>query len=251
VNLAGLVRKDFVVCSADLGRLIQCPAAGVYVAEERDKPTFPMWHGIFVHRFLEYCVSRGHDEALRYIRGKKMRRTVACCEAIDPEQLYYGEVEVGWCHDPFDATARRMSHGEWGFIQIDREQFGKADLAVSPEQDVRLSRPLIGDYKCGGSDLKPRESFQLLGLAAAFVAENPCWEEVDVALAGVMGSGEIVWRTQVVDVIDLRRYTDLARKIHLNVMENRQQADSGHVPEFVRGGECNRCKLRSHCPAWM
>src|SRR2546428_787542 len=66
----------------DFPRLAQCPAAGALALRggQKEKPTFPMWRGIFVHRFLEYAVTRGRQAALEYIRSKNMRGLAPWCE---------------------------------------------------------------------------------------------------------------------------------------------------------------------------
>jgi hypothetical protein len=240
-----LKRRDFIVCSRDLDRLEACPGAGVYVLPRKPKTTYPQWYGIFVHRFLEYCVDRGHEAALEYIRAKRIKGAVRTCERIDPEQLLYGQVEVGWCHDPFDDTSRRVPWSLMPTVDVTREQFGKADLVV----ELDVPRPLIADYKCGGHDGRPATSSQLLGLAAAYRAETGV-SELDVAIAGVMSSGEVRWATQTVDGCDLDRYVERALRAHRRVLAARTRADEGAQPEFVRGSVCTWCSLHTACPAW-
>lgn len=247
--LDGLRRKDFTVTSANMVTLEACPGAGVYVPTTRPKAHFAMWYGIFVHRFLEKCVTHGHELALEYIRTKKMKKAVACCEAIDPEQLYYGEVEIGYGHDPLDDTARRIPYSLMDTIDVEREQFGKADVLVS-DPTMADGRPLIADYKCGEIKTPPSESTQLLGLAASHRAEVKC-TEIDVALVGVRSNGDLEWHTQTVDTIDLDDYVDRAKRLQLRVVDDRRRADEGIQPEFVRGDQCSRCNSKSVCPAWL
>lgn len=240
-----LKRKNFTICSGVLDRLEQCPASGVYVSPYKEKPHYGQWYGIFVHRFLEYCVTRGHDAALAYIRSKKMASAVRTCERIDPDQLYYGEAEVGWGHNPFNDTARRIPHAVMETIDWQTEQFGKADGVIT----CGVPRPLIVDYKCGepgGPD--PADRPQLLGLAASFRAESQA-KEIDVAIGAVRGTGEIVWKEQTVDSNDLDRYVDRTKTVHLRILEDRQRADAGIVPDFVKGDQCDWCNIKSLCPA--
>ena len=241
----GMVRKDFVVCSSVLDRLTACPGSGVYDAVAKEKITFPQWYGIFVHRFLEYCVTQGHAYALAYVRTKNMPSVIKCCEAIDPDALYYGQAEVGWCHNPFEDTSRRLFHGEWDSIDARVEQFGKADIVV--EEGVDL--PMIGDYKCGEIDKMPAERSQMMGLASSYRAEAGV-KELDISIAEVRSSGEINWYIQTVDDQDLKRYIDHTRDVQLRIVDDRKRADRGHDPEFVKGDQCKWCKLKPVCPAW-
>ena len=242
----GLIQKDFVLTSEAIPKFEACPGSTCFIAEERPKTTFPQWHGIFVHRFLEYCVDRGHQQALDWIRTKKMKATVACCEAINPDHLLYGQTEIGWCHDPFEHFSRRVPFSLMATRDPRTEQFGKADIVV--EHDV--IRPLIGDYKTGKLKIEPAESTQLLGLAASYQAETAHKGSVDVALIEVKQSGELVWHVQEVDPPAIARYVDRAKRLHLRVLEDRERAKAGAWPEFVRNDQCQNCNLKPSCPAW-
>jgi hypothetical protein len=243
--MKGMVRKDFLVCSAQLGRLEACPGAGVYSSAGREKITWPQWYGIFVHRFLERCQTRGYEAALEYIRSKHMKRAITTCERIDPDGLLYGAAEVGFLHDVFDDTSRQIEWDLLSHADKSREQYGRADLIVVNG----VPRPLIGDYKCGGADEDPAESTQLLGLAAAWRAKTGD-QEIDLAFMGVMSTGEIEWTVQTVDKSDLDCYVDRSRTVHERILGTRRRAEEGSEPAFVRGDHCEWCRLQEHCPAW-
>ena len=72
--------KNFVPTPYDLATIEVCPASRVFVGP-REKPNFAMWHGIFVHRFIEYAQTRGRDAALAYI-NKKNKRIAEILEVV-------------------------------------------------------------------------------------------------------------------------------------------------------------------------
>jgi hypothetical protein len=244
-----IVRKDFVISSSSLGRLEQCPAAGVFRQTTKEKPSFPQWYGIFVGRFLQYAVERGREAALAYVYTKKMKGVHNVCERIDTDALPVGRCEVGLAHDVIRDRGRELLPGaRSNDLDVYSEQYGRADLLGELEGGVSL----IVDYKMGDiSELNPAEFNQLLGLAAALRgAQGRSPAGYALALAQIRSTGHVDWAVSRVDDAHLDRYAERARLVHLRVLEDREHADSGRSIDFVPGAECTWCELRPDCPAW-
>lgn len=254
----GLKRRDFVVTSSTLDRLEACPGAGVFDVVEREKPGFPQWHGIFIHRFLEYVVTKGHDAALTWIRTKKMKATVACCEHIDVDALPTGVPELALGHNPIDDTARELpdSRSLTTIMDVNTEQYGRADLVSDAQDRVSFdgeTKPLITDWKSNlvVKHAHPDRSTQLLGLAASLRAIHG-YPAIDVALAGVWRTGEIDWAISTLTAAQIDPYVERARRVQLRVIDDRERADRGISPEFIRSeAGCQWCNCQPFCPAWV
>ena len=258
VDLPGLKLLTSPVTSAALDRFEVCPGSAVYRPTAKEKISYGAWHGIFVHRFLEYTITKGYDAALAYIRTKRMLKTVRTCEQIDVDALPNGVPEIGWAHNPIDDTARQLPNVRALSNVMDAtiEQYGRADLVSFDSRDRKYfdgeSRPLITDWKTGAVDgsTRPDQNSQLLGLAASMRADTG-HAEIDVALAHIPQSGEVAWTISTLSKQHLDAYVVRAKRVQLQVVRDRNWAARGIAPEFVRSDEaCTWCKCRPHCPAW-
>lgn len=242
-----LVRRDFVIGSAGIATYEQCPGLGVYALEGGDDEFKPwLWWGIFLHRFLEYAKTRGRQAALDYVRPKLGGRLNRVCAAIDVEQIPDGATEVPLAHNPFDDSGRVLPKGRWGTAGMDWriEQYGRADVLAE-----RRGLPMVIDYKSGkGPHGNPAESTQLLGLAAA-ARRVKGTDGAYVALVGVEGNGDLHWRIARLDRGDLDSFATRARLIHERIIDDRERADRGIEPDFVKSPLCEGCDARPVCPA--
>ena len=240
-----LVRKDSAVCSNDMARLEQCPAARVLRRRKdlKEEMHFGMWWGIILHRFLEYATNKGPDAAREYIASKKWVKLKALCASIDLDQIPPGRAEVAFAHHALGGTAREL-FGQWAMKQMDRtqEQWGKADLLSEVSE-----RPLVADYKSGEITEDPLDNTQMLGLGASVMLAQGV-PEVDVALVKVHSSGDMEWNTQTMDAEVLADYETRARRLQLNVIDTRQAVDTGSPVAFNPGDACCHCEMRTWCP---
>jgi len=243
-----LLRKDFTICSSNLELLEACPATGCYVLEERSKSEPWHWWGIFLHKFLEIAVDQGREAGLAYLRSKKgymAKKVLVVAAKIDVDSIPPGDTEVGFAHDVFADSARRLSSstGTLGLAK-EREQYGRADLLVPS------TIPMVVDWKSGLKDaVDPQDSTQMLGLQAAVRAEAGA-KEVDIALVGVLSSGELRWNVARISQAIHQRFLDRTRQVHLRVVQDRQRLDAGVEPEFIRSDHCDDCNLKPECPAY-
>ena len=253
----GLKRRDFVVCSSQLGRLEQCPASGIYERAAKRRTNYGQWHGIFVHRFLEYTFTKGVAAALAYVRSKNMPKVIRCCEGIDLDALPKGIAELGWAHNPATDTSRQLANHcrLRSNMDFSTEQFGRADLVAYDGRDRAtldgIDRPLVIDYKSGldTADADPGGNTQLLGLAASLRCELKC-DKIDVALVGVQGTGRLDWVIATLTNDHLDAYVSRARRVQLRVVADRQRADEGIAPYFAPDPEhCRWCQCKPVCPA--
>lgn len=246
-QIALLYPKRFTFTSATLAKLEACPAACVFNGP-KSETTGGMWYGIFVHRFLEYVTSKGPDRALAYIRskaatGKSAANALKCCEKIDLAAIPMGEAEVGYAHDVWQDTSRRIfGRHDWA---KEHEAYGKADLLFYEADGT----PHVADYKCGWLDGDPNDSTQLYGLACAVRAESNA-PVVKVSLVGVASDGALHWNTAALDEPRLDYFRDRLQRTHLQLADARDAwFERQEVPEFRPGSHCNSCHNQKVCPA--
>jgi hypothetical protein len=205
-----------------------------------------MWYGIFVHRFLEYAVTKGHSEAIKYIKSKgtaskgSARNAMNTCLKIDLDQIPMGEAEVGLAHDLINDVSRRVYGRHDKATRY--ESYGKADLIFSDDLVH------IADYKSGWLDGDPTNHPQLLGLACAVRKEKKV-ETLKASIVGVASSGEMHWNTVVYPPAHLDAFETRMKRVHLRVLSDRDAFNAGVNPEFVPGAHCNRCGCQPVCPA--
>lgn len=254
-----LERKDFVVSSTQLEKIEACPATGVYVARGIEKKAnFQQWYGIFVHRFLQYAITKGREEALAYVYTKKMKGVHSVCEKIDVDSLPMGQVEIEFAHNPIEGTSRRLPKNQGiRSADPDMEQYGRADLIEEPSPI-----PHVIDWKTGQlGDRHPARETQLLGLAASIRGQlSDPWgltppgltrseNGYKVSLVGIHATGDLEWATTTLDDVAIDAYEERARRVQLRVIQDRKDADTGRTPAFVKGAHCMYCDLKPICPA--
>lgn len=215
-----------------------------------------MWRGIFVHRFLEYAVTRGRQAALEYIRSKNMRGLAPWCEKIDTDALPRGEMEVGFAYAALEGTSRRLKRSPRPDADPTAEQCTRVDHLAE-----RDGMPWIIDYKSYDvSDLDPSTSDQLLGGALAVRGQwqdawgiSPNGQERPrgyfVSYVGLLGDGRAQWRTSQLSDAHLDRFAQRSRQVQLRVLDSRWRYDNGQQLTFQVGPCCDRCSVAPLCPA--
>lgn len=250
-----LGRGKRAVTFTDYQRLEQCDAArGLQLyGAPKEKPSFPQWRGIFIHRYLQYAVERGREAALVWARTKKLKGFVKLCEAIDVEALPEGRTEVAYAWCPESRSSREV-HG-WD-LDPGAEHYTRVDLLAEA-----YGCPHVVDYKSGSlKELDPVSSEQLLGGALAVRARwSDPWglgsagsvlpDRYFLSYVGVESDGSLRWRTACIQNAQLDQFEQRSRQIHLKVLDSRQRYDRHEPLQFRTGPACGRCELAPLCPA--
>lgn len=241
-------RSSLSVAALDLWEA--CPAAGVFSGPGR--PTHGgMWYGIFVHRFLEYAVNKGHAAAVKYIQtkaasGQTARRAAETCLRIDLDALpKMAEAEVTLAHDQGSDTVRRLL-GRHERPCPTWEVASRIDMLFHDADGV----PHIVDWKTGtlpyGGDAAVSPQTAGLGLAVAREAGVPATR---ASLVGVEKTGALRWRTVELDAELLRNFRERLQTAHAHAREARLAFwANGTVPEFRPGPQCADCPALRACP---
>lgn len=216
-----------------------CPAARVYRGTKR-APSHAMWHGIAVHRFIEYALRRDRDYALAYIRNKFPRR-LKFCESIDLEAIPAGTPEPQFVIDPreqfallVDAQSVRAEAAARDHVIV------KGDLLVDGE-------PWAVDFKTGKHEVDPRGPQAMLEALAVWLHfKRPATVRTTVLRITKGGPPPVHtdWSTPEL-VASLKR----VRRVHLQVLETRAEFyQEALEPDFAPGDHCYRCDARLTCP---
>ena len=230
----------FLPGSAGLSQFELCPGSACF----RGPPgptSNAMWYGIYVHRFLEYAVNRGHKSARDWLNtqcGSTSARSV--CSRIDLTMLpRLATAEVPLLYDPFSRLTRRR-HYKAGNPNI--EWYGRADF-IAEGSCVHLV-----DWKSGSGDpTPPMESDQLLGMAVALHYEGN--KRVKISHGQVQSDGSIRFASAVLEQPALVALGDRLAKVRLRIIVDRQGWELGRaVPDFVPGPHCQWCDLKPECP---
>jgi hypothetical protein len=232
--------RNFVLTPHDLGRVEHCPAAAVYVPIERDKPSFAQWHGIGMHKFMEYVATNGRDVALKYIR-QKFPRMYKQCAAIDTDAIpANGMQEVQYV---IDTAAGSCLIGDYADAEPDKHFYGRADIVWEDKDGWH-----VADYKTGAAiGILPGTSWQIKTLAAGM------WMEAgrpDLVHGHIIVLPSMAWRDCVFSGEQMEKHAAYLRKVHLTVLETRAELrDEGIEPPFIKGEYCGYCDIRKTCPA--
>jgi hypothetical protein len=248
-----LVRSRSPLLWTAFPRYEQCPAACAYsIRGPKERVHFGAWWGIFVHRFLEYCQTRGRRAALAYVGGKKLKGLFQTCASIDVDALPEGQVELAQAFDPVTGHAEQVSRRA---RLTESVQYGIADLLAD------RGGPWVVDYKTGEAPDNPGEHPQLLGaLIAARARWSDPWSLSPPGLerpryyfssfARVFASGEVQFKTAHLTDAHLDKFQQRARRVHLAVLNWRQRLDHGEPIPYQAGPACGSCPLSPVCPAY-
>lgn len=210
-------------------------------------PHAAQWHGIAVHRFLEYVHKRGREAALAYI-AHKFRRLHAFCAALDITPIPPGEPEVQFLIDPAEGTAIMLSEHDNVAHEADWRQH--ITVKVDHVAHDHTAGVWVIDYKTGKNhDVGKRlAQMQLEALAA--------WLALDRPAHGARASIMQVSKESTSIVEDLRwSATEMAQTLrrvacaHATLVQERvTYTQTRKLPLPVVGDHCNTCDVYPVCP---
>ena len=206
----------------------------------------PARKGTAIHDFLENCVKKNRDEALRLVP----QEFYDACEVIDITALPAGNpeswrVEVAFAYDWRAGTARILgegmgrNYGELGPNEIP----GAVDVA-----GVTADASVIYDYKTGRAAQEPPEAhwqLKFLGLASATAYGK------DEAHVGLIRIWDSITHFEVghFDALDLANVRHQIVDIMERVEDAMATVARGALPELNVGGHCTYCPAFRICPA--
>jgi len=240
---SGLRTKNYILSPNDIDRNEVCPAARVYTGP-RPKPHPAMWHGIFIHRFLEYSLTRGKTAALAYIKSKRNKGVINVCSKINTDlipQHAVPELKI-----MVDTQARSAECSEREFADPDKHILGTADIVYRNDGDeVEWN---VDDYKSGDQHgVVPEGNTQLLTLAVG-VALMQDVDRVNASIVDVVKTGALVWHRTTYTEKMLRKHYARMRRVHLMTLETRAEcAEEGAEPDVIPGPHCRGCRATSVC----
>jgi len=235
----GLTFRNFTLAPHDIGRIELCPASACFVGPKTDMHP-GMWHGIFIHRFLQYVIERGREEALKYIKSKRQRYVLDLCTRMDLKSLPLDgipEMNIAINTETLVGEAMERDVAEAG-----RHVVGRADIVFYNDGWN------LGDFKTGKPvTIDPRESVQLLTLGTGLSLMNDC-EDVKLSLINVLKTGELAWNTKLLPAKKVRAHAKKVRRVHLLALEIRDEyKQEGIEPEFHPGPHCYGCRAEKSC----
>lgn len=235
--------KPFTLSPNDIDRAEVCPYSRVIVGP-KPKMHPGMWYGIFVHRFLEFALTKGHAQALAYVKSKRNKNVINVCSRIDINQIPgHAMPEMTLAIDTENRTAEVVN--DWEDAHADRHVAGKLDLLY--KDDLWH----VADYKTGESHgLVPENSTQLQTLAlgvSLLQGEAP----IRASIIDVLSTGQLVWHTATFSRKRLQKIGDRIRHVHLEVLESRAEYADGLELEQVPGTHCQGCRAQSVCTSYV
>jgi hypothetical protein len=240
---SGLRAKDYIMSPNDIDRNEICPAARVYVGP-REKPHPGMWHGIFIHRFLEYVLTRGHTAALAYVKSKRNKGVINVCSRIDVSKIpshAIPEMKI-----MVDMEARTAEASEREFAEADKNILGTADIVYRNEGAAVEWN--VGDYKSGTEHgVQPEGNAQLLTLAVGIqLMQNV--ERVRGAIIDVAKTGDLIWHPTIYTEKHLKTHMARMRRAHLLTLETRDELRHEKIePDVIPGPHCRGCRASTVC----
>lgn len=239
--------KPFTITPNDVPRCEVCPASRIFVGP-RDKPTHAMWHGIALHRFIEYAKTRSREAALLYI-GKKFKHKLELCKKIDVDSIPDGEYEPQYVID----IERRIALTVHDHADADPAEhvYMRGDVVWETASAFH-----VADYKTGDpakQKLRAADNVQLLTIATAvWLERNEVPSGVHAELVSVSSDGVMHWgkNAALFSADQLRAHLKRLRRVHLEVLETRAEYhQEGVEPDFVPGPHCYGCRARLACDA--
>ena len=240
---SGLRDRDYVMSPNDIDRNEICPAARVYIGP-RDKPHPAMWYGIFIHRFLEYALTRGRTEAIAYVKSKKNKNVINVCSKIDVSKIPQHAIsEMKIMTDPELGTSEAS---EREFADPSRHILGSADLVYRNENDDVEWH--VDDYKTGTDHgVVPENNSQLLTLAVGIHLMQGA-PEICGSIVDVVKTGDLIWHSTVYTEKILQTHLARMRRVHLLTLETRDELRQEKTePDVIPGPHCRGCRASTVC----
>ena len=224
--------------AGDIEPVENCDAAAIVTAKRG--PIHPaMWHGIFVHRFLEYYQTKGRDAALRYI-ARKNKGAANVCRALDPKDIPRGDPEQGFIIDPEAGTGQLAVYAD---ADPNVHIFCKTDL-VRVESNMR---PVSTDYKTGDRtyNVQTGPQFIVEGVALWLAFDRP--PEVGVEVINItIGKPRTYRHNFTAD--ELAQHLARLKRVHAKLVVVRQETVIDNLdPAFTPGEHCRSCRARFEC----
>lgn len=238
----GTKTKNFVLTPHDLGRMEACPASTLFVPLEKEKPSFAMWWGIGVHKYLEFAKTTGKPQALAYMR-RKFPRMVSYCEKLPVEDIPDGETELQLL---IHTESRSAFVGDYSDAMHDEHFYARADLIYCESTTGSLLH-WVADYKSGDAkDVYPATSPQIKTLCAAkWLLEG----KPNFIGGQIIPLKTFEDRRYIFTGLEMEAHLAYVRRVHLIVQETRSEfREEGVAPEFVPGAHCRGCDIHSQCP---
>lgn len=242
-----LIAKNFVLNPSDIERVEACPASRVFVGPKEDMHP-GMWFGIFIHRFLEYCVTRGRPEALAYIE-RKNKRLLPTCTRLKVDALpENGLPELNFIIDLVNNTADAADHD---MALPEQHIFMRTDLVFRDEDDDLWT---VWDYKTGNKGdtyekIVPKGNVALRSAAAALSLMHDV-DDVRGAIVTIDSkSGELVPESAIYRRKTLKKHVARLRHAQLLTLETRAEfLEEGIEPDYAPSPErCRGCRARKVC----
>jgi hypothetical protein len=220
-----------------------CPAARVYRGPKRETSQ-ANWHGIAIHLFLQYAQERGRDFALGYI-GRKFKRLLPFCAEIDLSQIPEGVCEPQFVIDTAQRTSVLLDkHDNVRAITDPKDHvIVRGDLLAKTSDNI----PWVIDFKTGKDNkTEPSTSHQSM-LEALGTALHEGASSVRASVFNVV-RGEIRQRHHTFDAVALEEISSRVRRVHLAVIETRNEfRQEGVEPERNPGAWCRSCQAANVC----
>lgn len=236
-----MIQRDYIISPHTFVAAEGCAAARVFRGPS-SKPGHAMWHGIAVHRFLEYAQARGKPYALSYI-ARKFPRLANFCDGLDLGAFPKGQPEVQFLIDTAAQTAVIIESDALKAEASARDHvMVKADLLAD-------GQPWVIDYKTGKRTYDPATAPQSMieALATWLFLDKP--ESVRASIFNVLKSG-ITQTHHDWSADDLHVAMQRVRRVHLLVLETRaEHKEEGITPPFEPGAHCLRCDAQAVCPS--
>ena len=235
-----LKAKSYVMTPGDVAPVEKCEAAAIFVSHPRSPPNPGMWHGIFVHRFLEYCQTKGHAAALAYVK-KKSQGAYNVCKSLDMKLLPQGDPEVEMLIDARAGTADTATYRD---ADVDHHIVLRTDITWLGEDGF----PNLADYKTGDRVYDPHLDDQFsIGATALWMLRDRCdgvWSHAINITTGLPR-----WRSHLFERVELEASERRLKRAHARMRVIRQEVhEEGVTASFTSGKHCSSCRARWACP---
>lgn len=219
-----------------------CPAARVYRGPKSEM-SHGMWHGIAVHRFIQYWIERSPAEALAYV-AKKFPKRLAYMRKLDMSVFPAGMAEAQFVINAREEVAVLLS----SYDNVRSEADPTTCVTVKTDLYVPGDAPVVVDYKTGVNAVDPRTNTQsMLEALAAWLLHERIPDVVRASVYTIVG-GEITQRHHDWTREDLENAMQRTRRVHLELIETRADFRHGVEPDFNPGDHCYRCQANMACP---
>ena len=238
--------KNFVLSPNDIERVEACPASRCYVGPKEEMHA-GQWYGIFVHRFLEQCITRGRESALAYVRSKRNKGVINVCERLKVDKLpEHGIPELTIAINPAEGTAEAL---EFDMTDAELHVVGRSDLVF--QNIKRESRWHVWDFKTGNKDrsIKPAGNVQLLTNAVGVQLMQEA-EDIQASIVTVDSqSGELCEESAIYKPKELKRHLHRLKMAHYMTLETRAElVEEGIEPAIAPAAErCFGCRAKAVC----